>query len=82
MYPHSNLKNFEYKFTDLIDITEFNTFLDSFYKVTGIPNGLLSSDGEILSKSGWTDACEFFHRINPTTNNNCLLNDRNWIYSL
>ena len=82
MYPDNNLKISNYNFSDLVDIEEFKKVLDSFYKVTGIPNGLLSNDAQIISKSGWSDACEIFHRINPQSNKDCLLNNKDWIYTL
>ncbi len=77
MYPDNN-----FKIVDLIDIEEFKKVLDSFYNLTGIPNGLLSNDAQIIAKSGWSDACELFHRLNPQSNKDCLLNNKDWIYTL
>lgn len=67
---------------DLVDIEVFKKVLDSFYNLTGIPNGLLSNDAQIISKSGWSNACEFFHRVNPQSNRDCLLNNKDWIHTL
>lgn len=54
-----------YKFCDLVDVVVFSKVLDSFYSATGIPNGLLAIDGEVISQSGWINVCENFHRVNP-----------------
>lgn len=59
------------KFTDLVDIAAFERLMESLYKATGIPNGLVAEDGSLLSQVGWTDACAFFHRVNPQTNQQC-----------
>ncbi len=82
MYSLNNYEIADSMHFDLLDIQEFKKILDSFYNLTGIPNGLLSNDAQIISKSGWCDACELFHRINPQTNKDCLLNDKDWIYTL
>jgi diguanylate cyclase (GGDEF)-like protein/PAS domain S-box-containing protein len=60
-----------HKFSDLVDIVAFERLMESLYKATGIPNGLVAEDGELLSQVGWTNACALFHRINPQTNQQC-----------
>jgi diguanylate cyclase (GGDEF)-like protein/PAS domain S-box-containing protein len=60
-----------YSFGDLVDITAFSQLLKSFFKSTGIPNGLVSSDGEVIAHAGWCEACDLFHRANPETNHQC-----------
>ena len=61
-----------YKFCDLVDVVAFSKVLDSFYSATGIPNGLLAIDGEVISQSGWINVCENFHRVNPLSKKYCL----------
>lgn len=61
-----------YKFSDLVDITAFTNLLESFFKGTGIPNGLIGEKGEIISQAGWVSACAHFHRANPQSNHHCL----------
>lgn len=68
MSPEKKLKISSYKFSDLVDIVAFQKVLDSFFKATGIPNGLVSNEGKIITQSGWTNACNLFHRVNPQTN--------------
>lgn len=61
-----------YKFSDLVDLEEFEELLESFYKATGVPNGIVGNDGEIISQKGWVSACSLFHRINPQSNLCCV----------
>ncbi len=61
----------KYKFTDLVDIDEFSLLLENFYKATGIPNGIVGMDGELISQAGWTDACNTFHRGHPESRRRC-----------
>ncbi len=72
----SRLNISDYKFCDLVDIVAFSKVLDDFFEATGIPNGVLSNDGEIISQSGWMNACKQFHRQNPKSNDNCLKSDK------
>ncbi|HEX5330309.1 diguanylate cyclase [Sulfuricurvum sp.] len=60
-----------HKFSDLVDIVAFERLMESLYKATGIPNGLVAEDGELLSQIGWTNACALFHRVNAQTNQQC-----------
>lgn len=62
---------YKHTFRDLVDIDAFDRLMESFYKATGIPNGLISEEGEILSQAGWTKACGQFHRANAQTNQQC-----------
>jgi diguanylate cyclase (GGDEF)-like protein/PAS domain S-box-containing protein len=60
-----------YHFSDLVDIDAFSQLLESFFKATGIPNGLVDPEGELLTQAGWCDACTLFHRSHPETNRFC-----------
>lgn len=62
----------KHTFRDLVDIAAFERLMESFYKATGIPNGLVAEDGELLSQVGWTNACALFHRANAHTNQQCI----------
>jgi len=61
----------KYNFSDLVDVIEFEELLKSFYKATGIPNALVGINGEIISQTGWIDACALFHRVNQESNLQC-----------
>jgi len=65
-----NIDN-NHKFSDLVDVAAFERLMESLYKATGIPYGLVAEDGELLSQIGWTNACALFHRVNPQTNQQC-----------
>jgi PAS domain S-box-containing protein len=65
------LRKESYIFNDLVDIETFSSLLDSLFKATGIPNGLVSPTGEIITQSGWVDACAKFHRVDPDTSKLC-----------
>ena len=60
-----------FSFSELVDLTTFARLLDSFYRATGIPNGLVAPNGDLLTQSGWTDACAKFHRAYPGSNQQC-----------
>ncbi|WP_428739541.1 diguanylate cyclase [Sulfurimonas sp.] len=61
-----------YKLIDLIDNEAFTTLLESFFKATGVPSGVVAEDGEIISQVGWVSACAHFHRLNPLSNQHCI----------
>ncbi len=61
----------EYKFSDLVNVGAFAQLLESFYKATGLPNGLVATDGEVLSQAGWVTACAQFHRVHPQASRDC-----------
>jgi diguanylate cyclase (GGDEF)-like protein/PAS domain S-box-containing protein len=71
LYKKNYQRKTDYKFSDLVDVEDFKKLLDSYYKATGIPNGLVDNDGTIISQSGWIDACTKFHRGNPETKHFC-----------
>ncbi|TLS75956.1 diguanylate cyclase [Mariprofundus erugo] len=60
-----------FKFGDLVDVTSFGQLLESFFKATGIPNGLVAPGGELITQAGWVDACVYFHRANPDMQHRC-----------
>ncbi|MBR9884580.1 MAG: diguanylate cyclase [Oceanospirillales bacterium] len=60
-----------YGFSDLVDLPAFERMLEHFYRATGIANGLVSEEGELLIQSGWESACTLFHRVSPESASNC-----------
>lgn len=65
----------EYKFTDLIDIDELKSLLESFTTATGFVTAILDLQGQILTANGWTDICTKFHRVHPLTSKKCTESD-------
>ncbi|WP_419770575.1 MAG: diguanylate cyclase [Candidatus Marinarcus sp.] len=63
------------KFIDLVNVSEFEQLLESFYKATGIPNGLVDIDGQVIIQAGWTEACAKFHRVNEEAKLSCIQSD-------
>ena len=65
----------KYKFSELIDINELQSLLESFTTATGFGTAILDLEGEILTAAGWADICTKFHRIHPITSKKCTESD-------
>ncbi len=59
----------------LIDIHAFQSLLDSFSRLTGIPTAILDLQGEVLIATGWRKICTEFHRKHEVTTSRCLKSD-------
>ncbi|MCP4752581.1 MAG: PAS domain S-box protein, partial [Proteobacteria bacterium] len=57
---------------DIIDVQEFQSMMDDYYKLTNIGVGILDVDGTVLVHTGWQDICVKFHRIHPESLKNCI----------
>ncbi len=62
----------QYRFCELVDVPAFARLMEMFYRTTGIPNGVVDADGELLCQAGWQSACSDFHRVNPQSSQRCL----------
>jgi len=60
-----------YRFSDLVDVPTFARMLESFFRATGIPNGVVDASGELLSLSAGENACTRFHRSNSQSAECC-----------
>ncbi len=69
--PPENSDISQYQFRDLVDMPAFARMLGSFFQATGIPNGVVNADGELLSQAGWENACTRFHRVNEESAERC-----------
>ncbi|TCO78658.1 PocR ligand-binding domain-containing protein [Marinisporobacter balticus] len=65
----------KYKLIDLIDISQFQKLMETFYNISKVPHGLLDPDGNVLSGIGWQDICTKFHRVNSKSAYNCTKSD-------
>lgn len=65
----------DYKFSELINVEEFQQLSDKFSKITGAVTAILDLDGKILTATGWQDICTKFHRVHPETCKRCLESD-------
>lgn len=63
------------EFRDVIGSHEIQSLMDYFYSLTRIGIAILDLKGEILVHTGWQDVCVKFHRMHPTTQNNCIESD-------
>ena len=61
-----------YKLSDLIDINKLQELFDKLYEITGVVAGVADNDGTTLTKTGWTDFCNEFHRSNPDIVHRCI----------
>ena len=60
---------------EVMDAALFQSIMDYFYELTGIPVGIIDLNGNIIVKEGWQDICVKFHRVNPAACKNCLESD-------
>ena len=61
---------------DLIDVPNLQMLLHRFHAATGIPVGVLDSDGKVIVANGWQEICTSFHRIHPVTAERCGQSDQ------
>ncbi|WP_052700625.1 PocR ligand-binding domain-containing protein [Methylocucumis oryzae] len=60
-----------YQFIDLVDVPAFARLLERFFQATGVPNGVVDTNGELLSMSSGENACSMFHRTQFKTAVRC-----------
>lgn len=60
-----------YRFIDVVDRPAFARMLDSLFRATGIPNGVVDANGELLSLAAGDNVCTRFHRANPQSAECC-----------
>ncbi|HWR44251.1 PocR ligand-binding domain-containing protein [Sporomusa sp.] len=65
----------KYKFSDLVDTQKLNTLMETFYKATGIPSGIIDVEGNIIVSVGWQKICRDFHRKSSQTERLCRRSD-------
>ncbi len=65
----------EYLFSEIVDIPEIQGLMESLYKASGIPCGIIDIDGQILVATGWQDICTCFHRVHSDTAALCRESD-------
>ncbi|WP_432820883.1 PocR ligand-binding domain-containing protein [Trichloromonas sp.] len=65
----------EYLFSEIVDVPEIQGLMESLYKASGIPCGIIDVDGRVLVASGWQKICTCFHRVHPETAALCRQSD-------
>jgi PAS domain S-box-containing protein len=71
--PEGDIGNLE--LADIIDAEPMQLLMKNFYKLTGMPMGMIDLKGKVLVGVGWQDICTKFHRIHPETLKNCIESD-------
>lgn len=62
-------------FFELINIDSLKKMTENLYAATGIPIGILGTDGTVYLSVGWQDLCVKYHRKNPAAYERCKLSD-------
>ncbi len=70
------------QFAQLVDLVSLQTLMDDLYQVIGIANGIIDTDGIVLTRSGWEETCVKFHRANANTCANCVASDTALVKSM
>ncbi|MEN6461189.1 MAG: PocR ligand-binding domain-containing protein [Syntrophomonas sp.] len=64
-----------YRLTDLLDISQLEQLLKSFYAIAKVGMAILDVDGTVLVNIGWQPICVNFHRVCPASAQNCKTSD-------
>jgi len=66
----------DYKLQDLIDVSLFQTMLDSLNEIYTFPSAILDNQGNILAATAWQELCVKFHRVHPQSEKECKISDK------
>lgn len=58
-------------FTEIFDIKQIQTLMESYNKVTGLLAAILDTNEKVLVAVGWQDICVRYHRQHPVTLARC-----------
>jgi PAS domain S-box-containing protein len=59
---------------NILDLLTLQKMLDSLWRATGIPLGIIDVQGEVLVETGWQELCRQYHCKNPDVGQRCMLN--------
>ena len=65
----------KYKLTDLVDLKQLDSIMESFSNAIEISTAVLDEKGKILTAHRWSDICIKFHRVDTRTNLKCTKSD-------
>lgn len=60
---------------DLIDVSEIQSVVDEFSKITNIAMAIGNRNGDLLIQAGFQDICQNFHRKHSSSCKNCTKSD-------
>jgi two-component system sensor histidine kinase/response regulator len=65
----------DYKLSDLIDVEQSRSLLESFCEAVGIASAIIDLEGNVLIGVRWQKICTDFHRVNESTCKRCIESD-------
>jgi PAS domain S-box-containing protein len=65
----------KYAFKELVDVATLQDLTDELHAATGIPSSIITTEGEVLTASGWQRICTDFHRAHPLMEQECIQSD-------
>lgn len=74
--------NDQIKYSQLVSIPKLQALIESLSEVIGCANAVIDTDGAVLARAGWQEACSSFHRRNPETCRRCIESDASLAASL
>lgn len=66
----------DYRLEELIDVTKFQSLLDSLNDAFNFATAIIDNDSNVLTASGWQEICTAFHRPHPEIEPLCRQSDR------
>lgn len=65
----------DYAFEQLVNIRQVEELLEAYFRISGIPCGLMDTDDNIIIGVGLQEACTVFHWNHPIALGRCWRND-------
>jgi two-component system sensor histidine kinase/response regulator len=65
----------DYKLSDLIDVEQSRSLLESCCEAVGIASAIIDLEGNVLIGVRWQKICTDFHRVNESTCKRCIESD-------
>lgn len=65
----------KYRFAEIVDVPALQAMMESLWRASGIPTGIVETDGKVLVATGWQTICTVFHRRHPVTAARCAESD-------
>ncbi len=62
-------------FVELVDATLLQQLTDTLYAAFGLPSAIITTEGTVVTGSGWQEICTDFHRQNPESAKACIASD-------
>ncbi|HET9598053.1 MAG TPA: PocR ligand-binding domain-containing protein [Anaeromyxobacteraceae bacterium] len=63
------------RLADILDTEAVQGLMNELHRASGIPLGVIDTDGKVLVGAGWQEVCTRFHRVHPETCRHCIESD-------